>query len=127
MLHRPLAITILALSSVLAEFRRGIDEVAPLHLIGATDDKLADQEFYVDVARAAGQPVTWAPLLANPFDPSGALTLIEASAAALSKRGTQHNATSLRAVSSMQTQEEANASELTAIQSQVPQAGLTQI
>ena len=52
---------------------------------------------------------------------------VEASAAALSKRGTQHNATSLRAVSSMQTQEEANASELTAIQSQVPQAGLTQI
>jgi SAM-dependent methyltransferase len=56
-------------------------EVAPLHLIGATDDKLADQEFYAEVARAASRPVTWAPLLANPFDPAGALTIIEASAA----------------------------------------------
>lgn len=49
------------------------------------------------------------------------------SSAALSKRNTQHNATSLRAVSSMQAQEESNAADLTAIQSQVPQAGLTQI
>lgn len=73
---------IVALSRVLAELGRGIIEVAPLHLIGATDDKLADQEFYVEVARASGRPVTWAPLLANPFDPAGALTLIEASAAA---------------------------------------------
>lgn len=73
---------IVALSRMLAEAGRGIVEVAPLHLIGATDDKLADQEFYVEVARAAGRPVTWAPLLANPFDPPGALTLIEAAAAA---------------------------------------------
>ena len=29
-----------------------------------------------------GRPVTWAPLLANPFDPSGALRIIEAAAAA---------------------------------------------
>jgi N-acyl-D-aspartate/D-glutamate deacylase len=72
---------IVALSRVLAETGRGIVEVAPLHLIGATDDKLADQEFYAEVARAAQRPVTWAPLLANPFDPAGALTLIEASAA----------------------------------------------
>src|SRR5262245_54175613 len=35
---------ILALGRVLGEFGRGIVEVAPLHLIGATDDKLADQE-----------------------------------------------------------------------------------
>jgi N-acyl-D-aspartate/D-glutamate deacylase len=73
---------IVALGRVLGEFGRGIVEIAPLHLIGATDDKLADQEFYATVARAAGRPVTWAPLLANPFDPAGALTLIEASAEA---------------------------------------------
>ena len=73
---------IVALSRMLAEAGRGIVEVAPLHLIGATDDKLADQEFYIDVARATGRPVTWAPLFANPFDPPGALTLIEAAAAA---------------------------------------------
>jgi len=72
---------IVALSRVLGEFGRGLVEVAPLHLIGATDDKLADQEFYAEVARAASRPVTWAPLLANPFDPAGALTIIEASAA----------------------------------------------
>lgn len=72
----------LALASVLAEFGRGIVEVAPLHLLGATDDKLADQRFYAEVARAAGRPVTWAPLLANPFDPGGAIRIIDAAAAA---------------------------------------------
>ncbi len=73
---------IVALSRVLGELGRGLVEVAPLHLLGRTDDKLADQEFYIEVARAAGRPVTWAPLFANPFDPPGALTIIEASAAA---------------------------------------------
>ena len=72
----------LALAGVLAELGRGIVEVAPLHLLGSTDDKLADQAFYADVARAAGRPVTWAPLLANPFDPTGALEIIDAAAAA---------------------------------------------
>jgi hypothetical protein len=46
------------------------------------------------------------------------------SSEALSARGTQHNATSVRAVSSLQTQEESNASELTAIQPQAQQSGL---
>jgi N-acyl-D-aspartate/D-glutamate deacylase len=72
----------LALAGVLAELGRGIVEVAPLHLLGSTDDKLADQAFYAEVARAAGRPVTWAPLLANPFDPAGALQIIDAAAAA---------------------------------------------
>jgi N-acyl-D-aspartate/D-glutamate deacylase len=71
-----------ALAAVLAEFGRGIIEVAPLHLLGATDDKLDDQRFYAEVARAARRPVTWAPLLANPFDPSGATRIIDAAAAA---------------------------------------------
>jgi N-acyl-D-amino-acid deacylase len=72
---------LLALSRVLGEFGRGIVEVAPLHLLGGTDDKLADQAFYAAVARACGRPVTWAPLLANPFDPDGALQIIEQAAA----------------------------------------------
>lgn len=73
---------LLALAGVLAELGRGIVEIAPLHLIGGADDKLADQAFYAEVARAARRPVTWAPLLANPFDPEGALRVIEAAAAA---------------------------------------------
>ena len=72
---------LLALSRVLGELGRGLIEVAPLHLLGSVEDKLADQAFYADVARACGRPVTWAPLLANPFDPSGALRLIEQAAA----------------------------------------------
>ena len=46
---------------------------------------------------------------------------------ALSKRGTEHSAASAKAVESMQTQEETNTSQITEIQSQVPQAGLTTI
>jgi len=71
----------LALSRVLGELGRGVIEVAPLHLLGGADDKLADQAFYAEVARACGRPVTWAPLLANPFDPTSALRIIEQAAA----------------------------------------------
>jgi hypothetical protein len=51
----------------------------------------------------------------------------EASSAALSKRGTDHNATSLRAVSSMQTQEEENTYAITEIQPQAQESGTTAI
>ncbi len=51
----------------------------------------------------------------------------EASAAALAKRGTEHNATSLRAVSALQTTEEQNASELTEIQPQAAQSGIREV
>jgi N-acyl-D-amino-acid deacylase len=71
-----------ALASVLREFGRGITEVAPLHLIGSTDSKAEDQRFYVEVAKASGRPVTWAPLQHSPFDPHGALRLIEEARAA---------------------------------------------
>ncbi len=67
-----------ALASVLREFGRGLMEVAPLHIIGSTDSKAEDQEFYAEVAAASGRPVTWAPLLHNPFDPDGWVRLIEA-------------------------------------------------
>jgi N-acyl-D-aspartate/D-glutamate deacylase len=56
--------------------------VAPLHLLGSTEDKLDDQKFYMEVARACGRPVTWAPLLANPFDREGCLRVIEEAAEA---------------------------------------------
>ena len=73
---------IVALASVLGELGRGVTEIAPLHLIGGTDDKSEDQRFYIEVARQSRRPVTWAPLLHNPFDPQGALRLIEEARAA---------------------------------------------
>jgi hypothetical protein len=66
-----------ALASVLGEFGRGITEIAPRHTIGGTDGKSEDQRFYIEVAKACGRPVTWAPLQHSPFDPEGALRLIE--------------------------------------------------
>ena len=51
----------------------------------------------------------------------------EASSAALSKRGTENNATSLRAVAAMQTQEESNASEIAEIQPQAQRSGTTAV
>jgi hypothetical protein len=50
-----------------------------------------------------------------------------ASSEALSTRGTEHSAASTRAVAAMQAQEERNTSKITEIQSQVPQARLTEI
>lgn len=43
------------------------------------------------------------------------------SSTALSKRGTEHSATSVKAVESLQTQEEVNTTDITAIQTQVAQ------
>jgi N-acyl-D-amino-acid deacylase len=67
-----------ALASVLRECGRGVVEVAPRHLLGDTDSKLDDQRFYAELAAASGRPVTWAPLFHNPFDPEGALRVLEA-------------------------------------------------
>ncbi len=71
-----------ALASVLREFGRGVTEIAPLHTIGGTDGKSEDQRFYIALAEASGRPVTWAPLQHSPFDPEGALRLIEEARAA---------------------------------------------
>jgi N-acyl-D-aspartate/D-glutamate deacylase len=71
-----------ALASVLGEFGRGITEIAPRHTIGGTEGKSDDQRFYIEVAKASGRPVTWAPLQHSPFDPEGALRLIEEARAA---------------------------------------------
>ena len=51
----------------------------------------------------------------------------EASAAALAARGTEHNAESVQAVAAMQAQEDENAAEITEIQSQIPEAGITEV
>ena len=75
-----------ALSAVLRDVGRGVIEVAPLHLIGSTESKSEDQRFYAELAAASGRPVTWAPLLHNPFDPRGCLQLIE-EAGAQQERG----------------------------------------
>jgi hypothetical protein len=48
------------------------------------------------------------------------------SARALATRGTQHFAESLHAVGAMQAQEDENAATVTELQSQVPEAGLTE-
>ncbi len=77
-----------ALAGVLREFGRGVIEVAPLHLIGSTESKSEDQRFYAELAAASARPVTWAPLLHNPFDPQGCLRLIEEARAA-QDRGVQ--------------------------------------
>jgi hypothetical protein len=50
-----------------------------------------------------------------------------ASSADLSARGTEHSAAATQAVAAMQTQEEANTAKITEIQSQLPQAGLTNL
>jgi N-acyl-D-aspartate/D-glutamate deacylase len=71
-----------ALAGVLREFGRGLTEVAPLHIIGSTESKAEDQCFYAGLAEASGRPVTWAPLLHNPFDPQGCFRLIEDARAA---------------------------------------------
>jgi N-acyl-D-aspartate/D-glutamate deacylase len=77
-----------ALCEVLHEFDHSVVEVAPLHMFASTEDKLADQAFYADLARSSGGVVTWAPLLQNPFDPPGCLRVIE-DAGAVQKSGAQ--------------------------------------
>jgi N-acyl-D-amino-acid deacylase len=71
---------ILQLCTVLREIPGRVIEVAPLHMLAGTEDKLEDQNFYAELARASGALVTWAPLLQNPFDPQGCLRIIDAAA-----------------------------------------------
>lgn len=75
-----------ALGSALAPFRHGVIEIAPRNLLGTAADKIQDQHFYATVAEASGKLVTWAPLLHNPFEPEGALRVID-DAAELQARG----------------------------------------
>ncbi len=77
---------LLALAAVVRACGRGVIEIAPRSLIGAADDKLAEQRFFATLARASGGVVSWAPLLDNPFAPGSAQLLI-ADAAALQAEG----------------------------------------
>jgi N-acyl-D-amino-acid deacylase len=58
---------LLELAAVLRGFDRGVIEVAPQTVIGSVEDKLADQEFFAELARTSGKTVSWAPLLSSPF------------------------------------------------------------
>jgi N-acyl-D-aspartate/D-glutamate deacylase len=71
-----------ALCAALRAFPSRVVEVAPLHMFSGTDDKLADQAFYAELARECGAMVTWAPLLQSPFDRDGCLRIIDAAAEA---------------------------------------------
>lgn len=77
---------LLFLARVLSEFPGSVIEIAPQHLLGTAEDKIADQQFYAEVAKQSAGVVSWAPLLHNPFEPEGALRVIEA-AAELQRRG----------------------------------------
>jgi N-acyl-D-aspartate/D-glutamate deacylase len=72
---------LLALAGALRGQGRGVVEVAPATTIGAPDDKLAEVAFFGDLARAAGRPVVFAPLLATGFAPGLAQRILAAAAA----------------------------------------------
>lgn len=66
-----------ALASALRASPRGVIEIAPRNLLGTAEDKIHDQQFYAELAEQSGKLVSWAPLLHNPFEPEGALRVIE--------------------------------------------------
>ena len=70
-----------ALAAALADLERGIIEVAPATIIGSADDKLAEQEFFAELARASGKMVVWAPLFQSPFLPGLERRALDAAAA----------------------------------------------
>jgi N-acyl-D-amino-acid deacylase len=72
---------LLALAAALRDLDRGVIEVAPGTIIGTAEDKLAEQEFFAELARASGKLVVWAPLLQSPFIPGVEARALEAAAA----------------------------------------------
>jgi N-acyl-D-amino-acid deacylase len=72
---------LLGLAAALRDLPRGVIELAPRSLIGAPDDKAAEQRFFAELARASGKVVSYAPLLDNPFAPGSAERLIDEAAA----------------------------------------------
>lgn len=60
---------LLEMAAALRSFDRGVVEVAPGTIIGTIDDKLREQDFFAELARASGKVVCWAPLLQSPFLP----------------------------------------------------------
>jgi N-acyl-D-amino-acid deacylase len=72
---------LLALAEALRDLDRGVIEVAPGTIIGTAADKLAEQEFFAELARASRKLVVWAPLLQSPFMPGVEARTLEAAAA----------------------------------------------
>lgn len=70
-----------ALAAALADLDRGLIEAAPATIIGSGEDKLAEQEFFAELARASGKTVVWAPLFQSPFLPGVERRLLDAAAA----------------------------------------------
>ncbi|HZP41727.1 MAG TPA: amidohydrolase family protein [Candidatus Binatia bacterium] len=79
---------LLALAGALRGLDRGVVEIAPATTIGSAEDKIAEQGFFAELARASGKVVSWAPLLDSPFAPGSAERLI-ADAAAWQADGVQ--------------------------------------
>ncbi len=77
---------LIALAAALRDLDRGVIEVAPGTIIGSADDKLREQEFFAELARASDKLVVWAPLLQSPFMP-GVEGLALAAAAAFQRDG----------------------------------------
>ncbi len=77
---------LLALARALAEFDRGVIEVAPRTTIAPPAQKGEEQRFFAELARASGKTVSWAPLLESPFAPGTARTVLD-DAAALQAEG----------------------------------------
>jgi N-acyl-D-aspartate/D-glutamate deacylase len=70
-----------ALAAALADLDRGLIEAAPATIIGSGEDKLAEQEFFAELARASGKTVVWAPLFQSPFLPGVERRALDAAAA----------------------------------------------
>ena len=72
---------LLALAGALRDYDRGVIEIAPATTIGAADDRIAEQHFFAELARASGKLVSWAPLLNSTFAPGASEKLIADAAA----------------------------------------------
>ena len=70
-----------ALAAALTDMDRGVIEVAPSTVIGSAEDKLAEQEFFAELARISGKLVVWAPLFQSPFLPGLERRALDAAAA----------------------------------------------
>jgi N-acyl-D-aspartate/D-glutamate deacylase len=71
---------LLALSAALRECDRGVIELAPKLIVGSTDDRLKEIDFYAELARASGKLVVWAPLFHTPFVPDQGERSLDAAA-----------------------------------------------
>jgi N-acyl-D-aspartate/D-glutamate deacylase len=79
---------LLELAAALHEFDRGVIEIAPQMVVGSSEERLAEQAFFAELARASGKVVSFAPLFQVPFMPGTAERCLE-DAAGLQRSGAQ--------------------------------------